>query len=222
MREMLNKIFSLINFKTTNPPEKRGRSKTRAQSLVEFALTLPIIIILLSGVVEFGFALNFYLSLLDATRESARFYSDRDPFLRGANDAIIGDDGNFYAGAAAMVRASLDPSVEAGNEAYQGRRITLDPGADDIIITVYTASGGSVIQHPSSGPYHLYNNHDAAFTSEAIEDRLLGTAPDTGILVVEIHYHYHPVLGLPWLTMFEDTMLMRAYTIMPNRSAEPD
>jgi len=57
-------------------------SRGRGQSLVEIAIALPVLLILLSGMVEFGFMLNYYLSLLDATREAARLYSNFDPFLR--------------------------------------------------------------------------------------------------------------------------------------------
>jgi len=36
---------------------------------VEVAIAFPIFIMLFSGVVEFGFIINTYLSLLDATRD---------------------------------------------------------------------------------------------------------------------------------------------------------
>ncbi|NOH03534.1 MAG: hypothetical protein HND47_17015 [Chloroflexi bacterium] len=110
MKKMLERVFSFLRLKTTRLPAQKKWHKTRAQSLVEFAITLPIILILLSGVVEFGFALNYYLSLLDATREAARFFSDQDPFTRDGGGAITGDDNNFYASAATMVRASPGPA----------------------------------------------------------------------------------------------------------------
>jgi len=187
--------------------------KSKAQSLVEFAISLPIILILLTGVVEFGFALNFYLSLLDATRESARFYSDQDPF-----NADLSDRDAFYSGAAAMVRASLDPTVN--DPSYQGRRIVLDPSSDDVIITVYSVSGTHLTQYPDAGPYHLYNNHTVMFSPEEVTRRLVSGAPNAGILIVEVHYTYHQVLRLPWLRPL-DPMILRAHTVMPNRYAEP-
>lgn len=45
----------------------------RGQSLVEFALTLPILMILIFGIIDFGMALRSYISLTNATREGARF-----------------------------------------------------------------------------------------------------------------------------------------------------
>ncbi|HAX71791.1 MAG TPA: hypothetical protein DCY14_19410 [Anaerolineae bacterium] len=207
MAKILNSVFSFFGLTTTDP------RKTKAQSLVEFAITLPIIIILLTGVVEFGFALNYYLSLLDATRDAARFYSDQDPF-----NEDLSDRDEFYSGAAAMVRASLDPQVV--DPSYQGRRITLDPDMDDVVVIVYSSTGSGVIQYPDSGPYHLYNNHDALFTPQRVQERLVSGAPSAGLVVIEVHYTYHQVLGLPWL-MPIDPMTLRAYTIMPNRYAEP-
>lgn len=212
MKKILNKVFSRINKKTTR------LQKSKAQSLVEFAITLPILLMLLGGVVEFGFALNYYLSLIDATREAARFYSNENPFVDVYGTA---DDMTFYADTAAMVRASLDPQVI--NPSYQGRRIPLDPSSDDVIITAFGASSGNVERFPSSGSYHLYNNESPAFSDAAIESLLVSGAPNAGILLVEVHYHYHQVLRLPWLLLFvPDPFIMRAYTIMPLAAAEPD
>jgi Flp pilus assembly protein TadG len=60
---------------------KRDR-RTSGQSLVEIAILFPLLLMLISGLVEFGFLLNQYLNLLDGAREAARFASDGDPFIR--------------------------------------------------------------------------------------------------------------------------------------------
>jgi len=52
----------------------RGRSE-RGQSLVELALTLPVLLLLLVGLVEVGNALNAYLTVVDAGRDGARLGS---------------------------------------------------------------------------------------------------------------------------------------------------
>ena len=189
--------------------------KSKAQSLAEFAITLPILLLLLSGVVEFGFALNYYLSLLDATRESARYYSNDNPFNVDSSDRM-----DFYANTAALARANLDPYL--ANPSYQGRRIFLDPAADDIIVTVYAKSETGVLSYPASGVYHMYNNSTSMFTSELIQSRFESGSPNAGVLVVEVDYNYHQVMKLPWLAPFvPDPILLRAYTIMPLASAEP-
>lgn len=56
-----------------NRPRRRrfGRDE-RGQALVEFALVLPILLILLLGIVDFARAWNVYQVLTDAGREGAR------------------------------------------------------------------------------------------------------------------------------------------------------
>jgi Flp pilus assembly protein TadG len=44
----------------------------RGQSLVEFALALPILVLLLFAVIQFGIVFNNYVTLTDATRAGAR------------------------------------------------------------------------------------------------------------------------------------------------------
>jgi hypothetical protein len=59
------------------------RQRTLGQSLVELALFFPILLIILSGVIEFGFAFNHYINLIEATREGARYAVDGDPCNQG-------------------------------------------------------------------------------------------------------------------------------------------
>ena len=51
------------------------RRSERAQSLSEFALIVPLLIILIFGVVDFGMALRAYITVAQATREGARYAS---------------------------------------------------------------------------------------------------------------------------------------------------
>jgi hypothetical protein len=53
----------------------RKRRGERGQSLVELALTLPVLLLLLIGVVEVGNALNAYITVVDAARDGARLGS---------------------------------------------------------------------------------------------------------------------------------------------------
>lgn len=53
---------------------RKGRGE-RGQSLVELALTLPVLLLLLIGVVEVGNGLNAYLTVVDAARDGARLGS---------------------------------------------------------------------------------------------------------------------------------------------------
>jgi hypothetical protein len=48
------------------------------------------------------------------------------------------------------------------------------------------------------------------------------SAPTTGLVLVEIYYEYHQILGLPWIRAFvPDPVVLHAYSIMPNTAVEP-
>ena len=64
------------------------RSRSRGQSLVEFAISPMVILILLTGAVEFGLALFQYVTMRDAAQEGA-LYGSIHPGDTGAEaDAI--------------------------------------------------------------------------------------------------------------------------------------
>jgi Flp pilus assembly protein TadG len=50
-------------------PRRRGE---RAQSLVEFALIFPLFLVLVMGIIDFGWALRDYVTITNAAREGAR------------------------------------------------------------------------------------------------------------------------------------------------------
>jgi Flp pilus assembly protein TadG len=56
----------------TGPGAKRRRNRSRGQSLVEFAVVLPIFLLILCGIFDFGFALYSRMSVINAAREGAR------------------------------------------------------------------------------------------------------------------------------------------------------
>jgi Flp pilus assembly protein TadG len=51
----------------------RIQQASKGQSLVEFAMVLPLLVILIFGIIDFGMGLRSYISLTNATREGARF-----------------------------------------------------------------------------------------------------------------------------------------------------
>ncbi len=66
--------------KFAKPFERRRGA--RGQGLVEFALTLPLMLLLIAGLIEFGRMLSIYNSVSNAAREAARYGS------------VVGDPGN--------------------------------------------------------------------------------------------------------------------------------
>jgi len=65
----------------TSTAESRKATKThrkeRGQSLIEFALTAPLLIVLLLGLVEMGHAFNSYMTIVAASRDAARLGAQR-------------------------------------------------------------------------------------------------------------------------------------------------
>jgi Flp pilus assembly protein TadG len=64
---------------------RRSRGE-RGASLVEFALVLPVLIILIFGIIDFGFAFNSYIELRSGSREGARLAAVNN----GCNTAASG------------------------------------------------------------------------------------------------------------------------------------
>lgn len=66
----------------------RRRPRERGQAVVEFALILPIILFLILGMTEMGFAISHDTSLVTATREGARVGA---ALRNGFNNCTTGD-----------------------------------------------------------------------------------------------------------------------------------
>lgn len=98
------------------------------QAAAEMALVLPILLMVILGIVQFGIAFNNYITLTDATRAGAR------------KAAVARFTGDFGASAVALVKsdaASLDP-------AKLGVSVTSDnwsiPGSDVTVTATYPYS----------------------------------------------------------------------------------
>lgn len=201
------------------------KTKSRGQSIVEFSLLLPLLLALLSSLVEFGFVLNEYLDLIDTTRETVRFLSDQDPFEPGGTTR----NDNFYADGVDQMSVTL---ARAG-------WINLDTSTDDLVISVFSVTGtSSLTRYPATFSdatcggadnggamgWRMDCNKPSSFSDSEILSRIssISSAPDTGIVLVEIFYDYQMKLGLPWVTgIVGDTITLHAYSFAPNASSEP-
>ena len=56
---------------------RRG-SRTRAQALVEFAVVLPVFLLILAGILDFGFILYSRMTVINAARDGARIGTTHD------------------------------------------------------------------------------------------------------------------------------------------------
>jgi hypothetical protein len=224
-----------------------NRKFRRGQSLVEFTLVLPVLLIMISGLVEAGIALNVYLDLIDSAREVARNLSDFDPFN---DEDPLKPNVSFYEVAQDVAEYTL----------WNSGKIQLDPAdpaRDNLIVSVFRVTGSTITaserypRYPTAFKvggdeeigcqtggdelgWLLYCNSSESKigTTECAKPgcivmaELLGNLadipPDTGIVAVEIYYDYHMTLGLPWITAFiPDPLTLHAYSFMPNSAAEP-
>lgn len=216
-----------------NPKIEPERLRRNGQSMVEFAITLPIIILLFTGMVEFGFMLNTYLSVQDAVRATARRFSTVNPLL-DENDRNA--DLSFFDTAAEY---AIDLLAPAGDP--QSRQIVLEDGRDNILISLIgvevdedadPVSVVSITRH-SEGEYYRYfdqessTNPPTAYSDSSIEAFLTanGAEPsDSGLLIVEIYYGYEGTLNLPWTQPFfsqDDPAMLYVSAVMPTIYTKP-
>jgi Flp pilus assembly protein TadG len=210
--------------------------------MVEFAVTLPILIALLIGMVEFGFMLNTYLSLLDATRFAARKYSNTNPMkviVSGTTQTKIYDE-NFDENVEDAVIANLEPADP------DARKVPLDWNYDDILVSVVsvnvdttvdpntitsinrlTTDAGFTVPFTSrSGKFTtLGGTH---YTDAKIEEMMADNGVDpvsAGMLIVELYYSYEGTLNIStkFFQLFTPGghMTLYASTIMPLVAVRP-
>ena len=82
---------------------KRGRLRSRGQTLVEFALVFPVFVLILFGILEFAFILNAELALNFATRDAALIAAE------------AGNNDNADCLILQQVDADLNPPASNGN-----------------------------------------------------------------------------------------------------------
>jgi hypothetical protein len=194
----------------------------RGQGLVETALFFPVLLLVLSSLVEFGFLLNDYLAMQDAARNAARFASD-GLYYESDTDMNCNTTRNFYRQTACLVNREL-------SQARPQLQLDLGNGHDDIVISTFSVTQGSGISARHSGEAGWSEaldstgtrNQSSRLSQGAVNGKLDSLAPSTGFLSVEIFYDYHQKLGLPWVTaILRDPFLLHAYVFMPLVSAEP-
>jgi len=217
---------------------RKRNERTRGQSMIELALLFPLMLILLSGLIEFGFMLNVYLTLMDAARNAARFASD-GYYLYVDSDMNCSTTKHFYRQGACLVNQELtmeQPSIKMNNNGTPDnpKDDWLDPAdGNDIVISAFSFTEGSGItaRHPNGNEqgwsYAVDRGYPrekvSSFTSVQVENSLVDVnAPSTGYVLVEIFYNYDHRLGLPWITAFVSNPLpVHVYAFMPLSSAEP-
>jgi len=202
---------------------KKGNNKQhKGQSFIELALVLSLLIFMLLGVVEFGYLLNEYITLVEGTRETARYLS---PFIFVNEDGTLNT--NVYLnGVGHMIGGTIE--IEGtlrviSPETSSLWPITLDPSPeirDDIVISVFSIDdSGNLVRYPDDDGYSHLGNQGSKFTNEEIAAKLVSGAPSSGAVLVEVFYHYHQILNL--LEGWTGPIPVHTYSIMPLSGAEP-
>lgn len=123
--------------------QPRERRRRQGQTLAEFAITLPTLLILLFGVIEFGRVFQAWVSLQNAARTAARYastgqyFEDQfvlNPLQTNDPDSIVPcvDDGPE--GVRSFTGDGLPPSTDR-----RGNKSTIEPnGVGNGVVNIYT------------------------------------------------------------------------------------
>lgn len=113
-------------------PARKGKARVRrerGQSLVETAVVVPILLLLIAAVIDFGRAFDTYIVLTNAAREGARFASLANPLTESEIRDLVYDD-VVGSGTNITDMSSFDKNT-----------ITLEASTDVVTVTVpYTMS----------------------------------------------------------------------------------
>ncbi len=109
---------------TTRQPLRPWPSR-RGQSLVEFALALPLLLLLVVGGSDLARAYFVGIEVSDAARESALYIARTGPFnTAGSYSAIIPPTGSCTGSS-----CSSYPAIYVGEQAFAGSLLTCPPAA---------------------------------------------------------------------------------------------
>jgi len=156
---------------------ERKPAKARGQSAVELALLLPVLVTLLSIIIEGGLALNGWIRVSTAARDATRFAMDA-----GRRDDI----------------ATLVQNKLAGIDFGSSQAMTNSAQLDVYIVKGTTNSTGNISNWT---PDHVYGSGSSTPTVQraAIETSLAsqgGTANrNISFTIVEVDYRYTPLLS---------------------------
>jgi hypothetical protein len=174
--------------------------RQRGQSVVEFALILPVLAVMLVSVLEFGLAFDADMALEAASRQGARV------------GAEMGNDGTQGICPNALAESTVDPSIIATVQAsLTGAGVNMSSvtvwiygaGVDGSPITdinKYSWVSGAFVKQ--SGNYTACGRHDGTFGGGIYDD-----------IGVRIQYTYTSRTGL--LAIFTGGLPMSATSVMP-------
>ncbi len=187
-------------------PHRRSNQRARAQSFLELALVLPVLLIMLLGLVEVAIFIGRYLDVLDLTREVARQAAREERFLD--ENAFFNDTFSYLA------------PPPNGLNSY----IDIDPAVDDVVISVFDLRGsGEWFMRNLTTTNENYKKDCDGNTVRAQPHFSLsnvisvGSPPSNeGMIAVEVFYCHELALNLPIFSSFiPNPVQIHAFTIFP-------
>jgi hypothetical protein len=177
---------------------RSGRRGIRGQSLVEFALIVPLFMVLLLGMLEFGFVFTHHLGLEYATREGARMGAS---LAGGSTTGVLCQDvdKNVIAAFQRVATSSGSQLVVARISQIQiydanpsglpisGLVNVWVPGGDGTMV-----DGTALLWHPSSVGW----NACTVGTRKNGSGYLNGTTPNTDSIGVSATYSYRLITAI--------------------------
>ncbi len=160
------------------PMEELKRRKGRGQSMVELAMLLPLLVLMLSAIIEGGLAFNAWERVNSASRDATRFMLDRGS-----------------AGQTVTLVLNKLQGIDFGSSSAMTGSLNLD------IFSVQGATNGSG-NISTWTQTQIYNGNGSSgdapnVTSASIQSKLqsVGDATNISFVLVEVDFKYTPLLG---------------------------
>lgn len=120
---------------------KRTRSlrDERGSALIEFAVTLPVLALLVLGIARFGITFNNYIALTDAVRAGARQLATG----RGVTNPCQSAQNRVFSAAPTLTQASLPVTIVINGSTVSGNTCSntaLTSGQDVTVSATYPCS----------------------------------------------------------------------------------
>jgi len=180
---------------TKKTEAKHTRRWDKGQSVVELALTLPVLLIIMVGLVELGSILFSQMTVTNAAREGARFG------VAGATDNdIMQVTQNALTTILNYDDTNVNLYVMRGKTGADGR---FDTSTDDIHADSYWYVRQMISGTTATQP-----------VSPTLIESSLGYSPDVEVLIVQVFYDHQALLGLPFVEFLADKIMLSSYTLM--------
>ena len=176
----------------------RARRAERGQGLVEFTLVMPIFLILLAGMLEFGLAFSDRLTMGNATREGARIGA---AMATGNDTSCSGDPG----GVDTTVIASVQNILKSGGSDVNLSRITNiriykatssgAPAAGKVNTWTYTPGSGPDAD-PDTGVEILDFSPSSTGWAACTRVNTTGSADSLAVSITYVYHLQTPLAGL--------------------------